>query len=40
MVSYDSLRVFVDSICPFNADSIAWHLASDSCLVETDVYKW
>ncbi len=26
MVSYDSLRVFVDSICPFNADSIAWHL--------------
>lgn len=38
--SYDSLRVFVDSICPFNADSIAWHLTSDSCLVETDVYKW
>lgn len=27
-------------LCPFNADSIAWHLASDSCLVETDVYKW
>ncbi len=26
MVSYDSLHVFVDSICPFNADSIAWHL--------------
>lgn len=26
MVSYDSLRVFVDSICPFNADSIAWYL--------------
>lgn len=26
MVSYDSLRVFADSICPFNADSIAWHL--------------
>ena len=26
MVSYDSLRVFVDSICPSNADSIAWHL--------------
>lgn len=26
MVSYDSLHVFADSICPFNADSIAWHL--------------
>ena len=26
MVSYDSLHVFVDSICPFNADSIAWRL--------------
>lgn len=38
--SLKALRLLVDSIAPYNADSIVRHLAMDSCLVETNVYRW
>ena len=38
--SSKALRLLVDSIAPYHADSIVRHLALDSCLVETNVYRW
>lgn len=38
--SLKALRLLVDSIAPYNVDSIVRHLAMDSCLVETNVYRW
>ena len=38
--SLDSLRLLVDSISPYTEDSIVTHLLEDSCLVETNDYRW
>ena len=38
--SLDSLRLLVDSISPYTEDSIKSHLSEDSCLVETNDYRW
>lgn len=38
--SSKALRMLVDSIAPYNTDSVVRHLAMDSCLVETNVYRW
>lgn len=40
ITSLKTLRLLVDSIAPYDADSIVQHLAKDTCLVETNIYRW